>query len=191
VNRQRPSLSKGWAFSFARPVRGWRHAANLSSMSIAVSAVIRPSRLLRVALICFGAANLGAGLALSTSCCGPFFLPYLLAGHCLLASVMILRAFACSGKTHRLDISGLGQIRLTVQQDIGAAVAQRPLVRLMPGSTVWPQMLLLRLRDEHGALSAVAIFPDCVADGLFRALAVAIRNIAGRNNEFLENNEIL
>lgn len=160
-------------------------------MSIAVSAVIIPSRLLRRALLCYGLANLGAGVALGAGWARPFWLPWACAGCCLLAGVLVLRSLAHGPKVSRIDISGLGQLRLTVQQGIGSSDAPADLVQLLPGSTVWPGLLLLRLRGEDGVLVALALLPDSVESGQFRRLSVAIRDIASRTTQYLETNKKL
>jgi toxin CptA len=147
-------------------------------MSIAVSAVIVPSRLLRCALAGFGAANLGAAMALCTGVAQPFWQPLAGAGACLLAGAALLAALVLDPKVRRIDISGLGQLRLTVQQGIGAHDARTDLAELLRGSTVWPGLLLLRLRRADGVVAALALLPDSVEPGQFRRLSVAIRNVA-------------
>jgi toxin CptA len=149
-------------------------------MSIAVSAVIVPSRLLRRALLCYGLANLGAGVALGAGLVRPFWLPWAAAGCCLLAGVAVLRSPAPGPNVRRIDISGVGQLRLTVQQGIGTNDARAGLVQLLPGSTVWPGLMLLRLRDEDGVACALMLLPDSVEAGQFRRLSVAIRDVASR-----------
>jgi toxin CptA len=149
-------------------------------MSIAVSAVIVPSRLLRRTLLCYGLANLGAGAALGAQLARPVWLPWLGACACLLAGALVLGALARLPKVRRIDISGLGQLRLTVQQGIGANDAPAAPMRLLPGSTVWPGLMLLRLRGDDGAGVSLALLPDSVERGLVRRLSVALRDIAAR-----------
>jgi toxin CptA len=149
-------------------------------MSIAVSAVIVPSRLLRFALVGFGMANLGAAVALGAGFARPFWLPLAGAGACLLAGAALLASLARSQKVRRIDISGLGQLRLTVQQGIGTNDARADLAELLRGSTVWPGLMLLRLRHADGVAVALALLPDSVEPGQFRRLSVAIRDIAAR-----------
>lgn len=159
-------------------------------MSIAVSAVIRPSRALRAALCAFGAANLCAGVALAAGSVH-VFLPGLLAGACLLAGLLAVGAAAVIKKTRRIDISGLGRMHLTVQQSMRGAVANRTQVELMAGSTVWPQLMLLLLREAGGAVTVLAVLPDSVQADQFRALGVAVRAIAGRPLPDCGTNKIL
>ena len=149
-------------------------------MSIAVSAVIVPSRVLRFALVGFAAANLGAALALGTDVARPFWLPLAAAGACLLARLALLAALTRGPKVRRIDISGLGQLRLTVQQGIGANDARTELAELLRGSTIWPGLMLLRLRRADGVIGALALLPDSVESGQFRRLSVAIRDVAVR-----------
>ena len=150
-------------------------------MSIAVSAVIVPSRLLRRVLFCYALANLGAGVALGAELAGAFALPWLGAAACVLAGAAVLACLARLPKVRRIDISGLGQVRLTVQQGIGRRDAPAPApMLLLPGSTVWPGLLLVGLRGDDGALCALALLPDSVEAGQFRRLSVALRDIASR-----------
>jgi hypothetical protein len=58
-------------------------------------------------------------------------------------------------------------------------------VRLLPGSLLWEQLLVLRLGsiDEGAAREqTVLVFPDSLSRESFRALAVALRAIAGRGS---------
>ena len=169
-------------------------------MSIAVSAVIKPSRLLRVALTVFAAVSAGAAMALLSGQFGRFHVAHVLAAACLLGSLVAGRAGAGLTTTRRIDISGLGEIRLTVQHSIGATPGSEPgmapaapeLVRLVAGSTLWPGLLLLTLQgDQHGARTVLTILPDSVAPDQFRRLAVSINAIARRDNKFFRNNKIL
>jgi hypothetical protein len=157
-------------------------------MSIAVSAVVKPSRLLRASLAACAAAHAGAGFALAAGAGAPAR-PGLLAGACLLCAVLLLRQALRRPKVRRIDISGLGEIRLTVQQESRAVPS--PVV-LQAASTLWPQLLLLLLRrQEGGGLVVLPVLPDSVAPGAFRALAVALRCVAERDNKFFRNNKIL
>lgn len=179
-------MSQGWAFDFqpslfARPASGRRPGCiSFLAMSIAVSAVVVPSRLLRRALLCCAAVNGSAAAALAWGAARPSWLPLAGAGACLLAAAAVLAALARIPKMRRIDISGLGQLRLTVQQGIGPDDGRDGPLRLLPGSTLWPGLMLLRLQDEHGRVSALVLLPDSVEPGQFRRLAVAIRHVAAR-----------
>jgi len=156
-------------------------------MSIAVSAVITPPRLLRFALGGFVAANLVAAVVLGLGLAGPFRLPMAGACACLLAGAALAAALARSRKVRRIDISGLGQLRVTVQQETGSNQTRTDLAELLSGSTVWPGLMVLRLRRADGVVGALTLLPDSVEPGQFRRLSVAIRYIAMRKKQILEN----
>lgn len=159
-------------------------------MSLAVTAVIQPSRLLRRALSGYALACIGAAVILALGHAEAFHFPWLLAAACAASALVAWRAAAGSGTTRRIDISGLGEIRLTVQQSMGEA-APRALVQLMPGSTLWPGLLLLLLREPgNGGITVLTILPDSVPREQFRKLGVALRAIARRDNKFSEKNKI-
>jgi toxin CptA len=176
-------------------------------MSIAVSAVVGPSRVLRALLAAYGLANLAAGLAVGFAVPGRFKLAQLSAIFFCIAGAALLRCGRAVTKTRRLDISGVGQVRLTVQQDMRTASATADVlaagvqeqatgadgvpVALLAGSTVWPRLMLLRLRHEDGAVTLLPVLPDSVAPGVFRALAVAASAIGGRNKPLQEQHKIL
>jgi toxin CptA len=82
-------------------------------------------------------------------------------------------------KTHRLDISGIGQMRLAVYLHT-APHAAAAAVELQAGSTCWRWLLLLRLRHEDGAVTVLAVLPDSVAPGRFRPLVLACRACAAK-----------
>lgn len=162
-------------------------------MSFAVSATVVPSRRLRALLAGFGAANLAvaaaAGLWLPQRFT-PATAPALLAS----AACLLCRSAAFT-KTRRIDISGLGHFRLTVQQDLGTndtpdAPAGQP-VTLAAGSTAWPQLLLLLLHHEGGALTVLPVLRDSVTPGEFRALSVAVRAAGGRDEPDVGAHKIL
>jgi toxin CptA len=145
-------------------------------MSIAVSVFIRPSPTLRVGQ---------AALCLAVLACGAWLLPNV-------AGVLLLAGGVAGGvcgrglvKPARIDISTVGQIRLTVYQQKDAqhaGVGQG--VRLMPGSTLWSGLLLLRLQGEGGGAGRqgrgywLAVLPDSAAPDVRRRLALAVRAIA-------------
>ncbi len=153
-------------------------------MSIALSAVILPSRRLRWALLAYASAH---GLAATLLYDNPRF-----AGAGWLALACALVACICLWQvrrppiTRRIDISGLGALTLTVQgiQGLGP-------LNLLSGSTLWPSLLLLRLGWPDGRRSVLLLLPDSVAGDSFRALAVALRHLAVRKKHFSKIKEIL
>ena len=148
-------------------------------MSIAVSAVVHPSRRLRGLLAAFCAALCASALAVG------LLLPERFAGGAIVALAPLFAALllghSCTflpaaATVRRIDISGVGQLRVTVQQDMSGNGAA---AELLPGATVWPGCMVLRLRVESGAVRTLLLLPDSVGRGQYRALAVAVRALAG------------
>ncbi|CAN5439676.1 hypothetical protein BH11PSE11_BH11PSE11_23230 [soil metagenome] len=160
-------------------------------MSIAVSAVIRPSRTLLIMVggmclcIFFSAALIATGRIGNLAAQDGIMLASVLAVITLSGLTKFLRL----RKMVRLDISGAGQIRLSdsrLQGNSGTAEndslwnpAQE--VYLAGNSTLWPHILLLSLRSQDGKTSVLPIMRDSVASGEFRMLSVACRWIAAHN----------
>lgn len=149
-------------------------------MSIAVSAVVKPSRLLRGALAIYAAANLAVGIFVLSAAPGAFRAPLLVAASCLVAAAGATAALGPAGKRRLIDISGVGEMRVTVQQKQAETGMQNMPCKLLPGSAVWPRLLMLRVRGDNGKAAVVAVFADSVSAEEFRALAVAIRAIGGQ-----------
>jgi hypothetical protein len=144
------------------------------AMSIAMTALVAPSRRLRFVLGGFGASLLLAALAVALE--GPlrFTAGPAVPGALLFAGLCVLHAAALPATVHRIDISGPGQIRLTVQQDVGTQARGGVPVALLPGSTLSPRLLLLRLGEAGGGpCRHLAVLPDSVAPEAFRGLVVA------------------
>jgi toxin CptA len=159
-------------------------------MSIAVSAVIVPSRLLRLALCAWAAACAAVATVLAAGLHPPVMAPWPIAALCLLSALIALRAALAPETTRQIDISGLGEIRLLVQHSM--AVAQPvPVLTLMAGSTVWPGLMVLRLGGEGMPDTVLLVLPDSTADEQVRKLGVAIRVIAGRDEQFSRKHQIL
>lgn len=121
-------------------------------MSIAASVAVRPSPCLRA---------LRAGLVASVLAVGAW------SGQPLLAAALLAGLRRGANCSH-VDISGVGEIRLTVYRKQCRA-------RLLGGCTVWPGVLLLHTELEDGRRLWLALLPDCVAPGEWRRLQVAIR----------------
>lgn len=162
-------------------------------MSIAVSAVVKPSPVL---CILTGAMIGGVaiiGLVIGFGRIGILDFTTRIAISAIVLLVAFLGAL-CSGqtrKTHHIDISGIGQIRLV---ETNAVVAPRTpsislqrheggeVVGLMADSTLWPFLLVLRLKTDDGRIKVLPVLPDSMGIGEFRALSVACRWIAAHNN---------
>ncbi|MCD2519617.1 hypothetical protein LQ564_25255 [Massilia sp. G4R7] len=176
-------------------------------MSIALSVVVAPSRRLRLLAGGFGASLLGAALAVGAPAPLRFTAETVVAAALLFAGLCLLHAALRPAMVHRIDISGVGRIRLTVQQDLRPEAAGGTHVALLPGSTLWPRLMLLRFGpvgavDEPGMGGAgllqrwragpcVVVLPDSVAPEAFRALAVALGAVAGQGGAPAIEHEIL
>jgi toxin CptA len=140
-------------------------------------------------LASYGAAQAGMALALLAGWLGPVSGAVPVAGALLLAALLAARSVCQIGTAHRIDVSGTGELRLTVQQTTGQTSGAM-LMRLETGSTLWPRLLCLSLLGDDGR-RVLLIAPDSVTPDEFRALAVALRSIARRDNIFFEKNKIV
>lgn len=86
-----------------------------------------------------------------------------------------------------------GRIRLTIAENGELALIRRgekhfpvadkaDIVQMMPGSTLWPFFILLRLRQQNKKMIVVSFFWGSLSPQLFRRLSVACRWIAARND---------
>jgi len=153
-------------------------------MSIAMTIVIAPSRCLRCLLAGFGAILLAAAGAVGLRLSPAFAAGPIVAATLLFAAACVLHAARRGATVHRIDLSGPGRPSLTVQQGVRHGTAESLPARLLPGSTLWPRMMLLRLEtggaQERGAgCLALAVLPDSVAPEAFRALAVTLGRAGG------------
>ncbi|WP_426086467.1 hypothetical protein [Janthinobacterium sp. PSPC1-1] len=171
-------------------------------MSIAVAAVIRTPVCLRLLQAVLGLCALLAAWPLSgawhvaaLSGSGPGF-GQLVGGYALgwpaalssaAGGVFLLALLRQRRKPQVLDISPVGQLRLAVYLEHGGAPSSAgplvpPVLRLLPGSTLWPSLLVLCLADAAGRRMQV-LAQRGSACAAFRPLAVACRAIAARSGE--------
>ncbi|RZI40162.1 hypothetical protein EGT07_25265 [Herbaspirillum sp. HC18] len=162
-------------------------------MSIAVSTVVHPSRILLAATTMMSVSAACVGIAVGIGAVGEVLLPVRL----LIAASLVFLAFfgfyhgTRNRKPIHIDISGTGQIRLRKVGEIHPCTdADRPhlntmgeVVRLMNDTTIWPRMLILRLQAANGEITIVPVFPDGVSRHGFRALEVACRWISLQKDE--------
>ncbi|MFC0250385.1 protein YgfX [Massilia consociata] len=148
-------------------------------MSIAMTVVIAPSGRLRMLAVGFGASLLAASAVAGLLPSLRFIAGPTVALALLFAGVCVLHAALRPATQHRIDISGVGELRLTVQQGVRQEAAGAVPVTLLPGSTLWPRLMLLRLGTADGRCHPVAVLPDSVEQAAFRALAVALGALAG------------
>jgi toxin CptA len=154
-------------------------------MSIAVSALVRPSRIQRCVWGGCGLAQCAAALAVGLLAPERFLLTPVVALALACAGTAVLRAAAIRPKTHRIDISGTGDLRVTVQQGVsfgdGGAV-------LLPGSVIWPMLMLLRYAVPGAEPQVLPVWRDSVDAAAWRALAVALA-VVGRRGDANEGCE--
>lgn len=159
-------------------------------MSIAVTANIAPSRslLLAVCFMCVLACAAGILSASSPDLYWPLRLLILLMS--CLCSLFVLLNFLRTRIPVRLDIGGEGEIVLRTAAPLPWGYPlRRPghsqesysyHVSLSESSTLWPNFLLLNLLADDGRLHILPILWDSVQPATFRALSVALRWIAVR-----------
>jgi len=162
-------------------------------MSIAVSAVVRPSRFLFVMLGAMSTLVAVIGGAVATGMVGNLTVALRFAfGICTIFFAFLgFYHGACHRKPIHIDISGTGALRLA------EATLKRPCahtkwphvednneeVCLLKSSTIWPCLLLLRLQSDSGKITVLPILPDSVSQNGFRALTVACRWVAAHTNQ--------
>jgi toxin CptA len=161
-------------------------------MSIAVSAVVQPSRILlmmvgAMSALC-AATGMLAGLGQFGELAeGPRFII------CISGFFLAFFGFYHGVRRRKpihIDITGAGQIRIWAlsanepcTKTNGPHVnADGMTVRLLESSTIWPQLLLLRLQTEGGETIDLPILRDSVSPQCFRALSVACRWISQNGN---------
>ena len=162
-------------------------------MSIAVSAVVHPSKLLFALAISMGLGIGLLGIIIGAGGVGNLSLltRTAVACACVFVSVWTFYYSIATRKSHHIDISGVGQIRLAEHNELAASTSQGnsrqswptgEVVQLMANSTLWPYLLLLRLQTKDRQIRILIILPDCVGADSFRALSVACRWVAAHNN---------
>jgi len=153
-------------------------------MSIAISAIVGPSRIHRCLLAGAGLSLFAAAFAVGVSAFARFHFGPLQALFLAAAGAALMHAGSGRAKTHRIDISGTGEVVLTVQQGLHERSAAA--VTLLPGSVVWPPLMLLRLGasgpgGRGGCVLVLPVWRDSVAPGAWRALAVAVLALGRRD----------
>jgi hypothetical protein len=191
-------------------------------MSLAVSAVIAPSSCLRCLLAAFCASLIAAAVAVGLGAPERYAFDGLVAFAPLAGALALACSLAGfrgrsqgrraarsprgsrallhgSGTACRLDISGLGQVRVTVQREMrldghstGLCLAnssfnglqeEGELVTLLPGAIVWPHCMVLRVRSVDRATVPLVLLRDSMKSSEFRALAVVVRVLANGATE--------
>lgn len=164
-------------------------------MSIAVSAQVCPSRFFSVCVLGMAALAGITGLLAILGLAGTFsswgsFVVFVVS---LIAAVSFIFLYFHAKKTFLIDISGSGQIR--IREDIRNVSMRAFFGRqiapdteefvLARGTTIWPMLLLLRLRSASVRERYFLIFCDSVTEAEFRALYIACSWLVVRQNEML------
>jgi toxin CptA len=144
-------------------------------MPIAVSAIVRPSRVHRCLLLGAGLSLFAAALAVGIFASLRFHAALFQALALAVSAAVLMHAGSGRAKTHRIDISGTGEVVLTVQQGLRGRNLASSSVTLLPGSVVWPPLMLLRLRVPGKGVLGLPVWCDSVEPRAWRALAVAVR----------------
>jgi hypothetical protein len=147
-------------------------------MSIAVSALVRPSLIQRFVWSGCGLALCASALAVGPAASGQFRLASLVALALAGAGSAVLGAAAVRPKTHRIDISGTGDLHVTVQQNVDRREGGNAV--LLPGTVVWPMLMVLRHAAPGTGSRVLCVWRDSVDAAAWRALAVALAVIGRR-----------
>ncbi|MFC4932612.1 protein YgfX [Massilia sp. GCM10023247] len=162
-------------------------------MSIAVSAHIAPSRSLRAVLALFALACIGAAAAIVLVLPGRFIGAPFCSAFFLLAGLLSLHGCVSATKTHQIDVSGTGTVRLTVKQEmeVDAVAPEANVVTVLPDTLVWSHFLLLHLGDAQGKTRVVPVLRDSLAPSDYRALRVALAGSRRHISPAATTNKIL
>lgn len=150
-------------------------------MSITLSLPLVASRLQRRLMDGFGGLCLLVGAAAAAGFLAPLHWPLATVLACTGAGVAVLLAARRRPTARTLDLLGPGTLVLTVQQGTGSPT--RLQVTLLAESTLWPQLLVLRLQAGQAKVPALLLFADSVPPGTLRRLAMALRAMAMRPAE--------
>lgn len=161
-------------------------------MSIAVSAVVHPSKILLslTLAMCAGSAAIGMWLGWEAIGAAAPAVRAALAVACVLAALIVASQILRYRYTRHIEISGNGLIQVSVvktapsvHHDASVRVGNpvRPQT-LLPSSTLWPHLMILNLRTDDGTNTTLLILPDSMSQTSFRAFSVACHWIAAHNN---------
>jgi toxin CptA len=162
-------------------------------MPIAVSAIVRPSRVHRCVVAGAGLSLFAAALAVGLFAPGNFHANRFQVAVLAAAGAALMHAGSGRAKTHQIDISGTGEVALTVQQGLREPIATPPSeagATLLPGSVLWPFLMVLRFRDGAARTHVLPVWRDSVGADTWRLLAVAVLAI-GRRGELIAAGQLL
>ncbi|HEY1042632.1 MAG TPA: protein YgfX, partial [Telluria sp.] len=156
-------------------------------MSIACTVHIGASRTMRAALAAFAALHVALASGIASAWLGEFHLPTFLPAVHIAAAIACAVCAAQRTTARQIDVSGVGAITVTVKRYVRHPSGPPPEhLRLLPGSTFLPGLLVLRLVDQQGKHKVIAVLPDAMRGGEFRRFAAALRTIAARDEGFCD-----
>jgi len=143
-----------------------------------------------------GLATIAAGVFAGIGLMGNFscWVRLLIALFCIGSAVVAFFYQFRPKKSLRIDISGIGQIRLREYTKVDRVSDERQGItaiseeeyQMKDGSTLWSNLLFLQLVSSAGHMRSLRIFPDSVTSDEFRALYIACRWIAARKRSEAE-----
>src|SRR5690606_17875658 len=156
-------------------------------MSIAVSALIKPSRwLFRLvrAMVAIRVVAVWLLLVFPGTDDMPAYGGWILSTLSCAALVACCWYWERKQHTKQILISAKGEIRLMLPggDDHLTGDEENNLWTLLPASTLWPHLLILHLRDGSGHRQVLVILRDSVSSEAFQALLVAGRWLAGNTS---------
>ena len=145
-------------------------------MSIAISVILRPSKILRFCVISFVFLLLFIGVFIASLKTLSLFNQSALIALCGFAA---WRSFSYNQKiaktSWRINIDGQGQLRCQSNMESDDVFA------LMAGTTLWTQALFLRLHNQEKNVKVnIVILSDALGKDEFRRLSVACKWIVAR-----------
>ncbi|MBS1169485.1 MAG: fliK [Burkholderiaceae bacterium] len=155
-------------------------------MSIAISVIVKPSRMLFRLLLAMCLCVALAGIVIGGEIWGHYTLSarVALATACFVSAFIAILQIPRQRIAYSIDISGIGQIRIRQyslrQQEV---TGEWESVRLAEASTIWPSLMFLRLESRQRKKFVLRVFPDSVSADEFRALSVACRWIVARGKQ--------
>lgn len=156
-------------------------------MSIAVSALVQPSKVLFVLVSVIAIVGAMISVLVGLSLIGR--LSPVAGAMCGIIGVLSSAGgwlrYRRAARPLRINISGTGQISMEeiLPDSLMANHISVPvLAQLLSGSTIWAHLLLLRFQLNNGQTKSVVILPDSVPENIFRRISVACRWIASRGH---------
>lgn len=155
-------------------------------MSIALSVVLRPSKIVQILAILFSLMLIFIAVYVAIGLAIPLFWRIFLHLICLCTSgVLWFNVRARNAKRWQIDVNDQGNIFCRSQSSVETqqTLQTSALHALVAGTTLWSDALFLRLRCvESARVINLMIFSDALSKEEFRRLSLACRWISARVN---------